>query len=85
MVLGKIINNNKCNNVIGFMTKDIYVFECGNWKISCVVRIFIGFRSKFTETRYLPAVMKEAGIVLSTNEVRKNKPQYNVTLENQTV
>ena len=25
----------------------------------------------FTETRYLPAVMKEAGVVQSTSEVRK--------------
>lgn len=28
----------------------------------------------FTETRYLPAVLKEAGIVSSTGEVRRNQP-----------
>lgn len=36
----------------------------------------------FTETRYLPAALKEAGIVQSTNEVRRNRPEFNVTLEN---
>lgn len=28
----------------------------------------------FTETRFLPAIMKEAGLVKSINEVRRNKP-----------
>lgn len=36
----------------------------------------------FTETRYLPAVMKEVGMVQSTNEVRKNRPDLNISLEN---
>lgn len=36
----------------------------------------------FTETRYLPAVMKEAGVVQSTSEVRKNRPDLNNSLEN---
>lgn len=36
----------------------------------------------FTETRYLPAIMKEAGIVQSTSEVRKNRSDLNVVLEN---
>ena len=35
----------------------------------------------FTETRFLPAVMKEAGIVQSTGEVRRNKPELMVTLD----
>lgn len=35
----------------------------------------------FTETRYLPAVLKETGIVQSTNEVRRNRPEFNVSLE----
>lgn len=35
----------------------------------------------FTETRYLPAIMKEAGIVSSTNEVRRNNQKYNVSLD----
>lgn len=34
----------------------------------------------FTETRFLPAVMKEAGIVQSTGEVRRNRPELCVTL-----
>ena len=29
----------------------------------------------FTNTRYLPAVMKEAGIVQSTREVKRNRPE----------
>lgn len=35
----------------------------------------------FTETRYLPAVMKEAGVVQSTSEVRKNRSDLNTSLE----
>lgn len=36
----------------------------------------------FTETRYLPAILKEAGIVSSSSEVRKNKPELNIVLKN---
>lgn len=35
----------------------------------------------FTETRFLPAIMKEAGIVQSTGEVRRNKPELCITLD----
>lgn len=35
----------------------------------------------FTETRYLPVVMKEAGVVQSTSEVRKNRSDLNISLE----
>lgn len=35
----------------------------------------------FTETRYLPAIMKEAGIVQSTGEVRRNKPEFCISLD----
>lgn len=35
----------------------------------------------FTETRYLPAILKETGIVSSTSEVRKNRPDLNIVLE----
>jgi len=35
----------------------------------------------FTETRFLPAIMKEAGIVQSTGEVRRNKPELFITLD----
>lgn len=35
----------------------------------------------FTETRFLPAIMKEAGMVQSTGEVRRNKPELCVTLD----
>ena len=35
----------------------------------------------FTETRSLPAVMKEAGIVSSTGEVRRNKPELCIMLD----
>ena len=34
----------------------------------------------FTETRFLPAIMKEAGIVQSTSEVRRNKPELMINL-----
>lgn len=36
----------------------------------------------FTDTRYLPAILKEAGIAPSISQVRKNKPIYDVMLEN---
>lgn len=35
----------------------------------------------FTNTRFLPAVMKEAGIVASTGEVRRNRPDLCVNLD----
>ena len=35
----------------------------------------------FTETRYLPAIMKEAGVVQSTGEVRRNRPDLCITLD----
>ena len=35
----------------------------------------------FTSTRFLPAVMKEAGIVSSTGEVRRNRPDLCINLE----
>lgn len=34
----------------------------------------------FTETRHLPAVLKEAGVVPSINEVKRNKPELNIML-----
>ena len=37
-------------------------------------------KTLFTDMRFLPAIMKEAGIVKSTNEVRKNKPELMITL-----
>lgn len=35
----------------------------------------------FTETRFLPAIMKEAGIVRSTSEVKRNRPELYITLD----
>lgn len=35
----------------------------------------------FTDTRWLPAVMKEAGLVKSNSEVRRNRPELMVTLD----
>lgn len=35
----------------------------------------------FTEIRFLPAIMKEAGIVQSAGEVRRNKPELCITLD----
>lgn len=37
-------------------------------------------KTLFTTTRWLPAVMKEAGIVKSTSEVKKNRPELCVVL-----
>lgn len=34
----------------------------------------------FTETRYLPVIMKEAGIVKSTREVLRNRKELDMTL-----
>ena len=35
----------------------------------------------FTETRFLPAILREAGVVSSTGEVRRNRPDLVRTLE----
>lgn len=35
----------------------------------------------FTDTRFLPAILKEAGIVSSTGEVRRNRPDLVRTLD----
>lgn len=35
----------------------------------------------FTETRFLPAIMKEAGLVQSTGEVKRNKPELCIALD----
>ena len=35
----------------------------------------------FTNTRWLPAVMKEAGIVKSTSKVKKNRPELCISLD----
>lgn len=35
----------------------------------------------FTDTRFLPAILKEAGVAPSVNEVRRNRPEYVRDLE----
>lgn len=35
----------------------------------------------FTESRFLPQILKEAGVVKSTGEVRRNKPEFVKTLD----
>lgn len=35
----------------------------------------------FTDQRYLPAILKEAGIVPSLSEVRRNRPELVTTLD----
>lgn len=58
----------------------------------CDVKLLIGYDEDdfeknekeytlFTETRFLPAIMKEAGVVKSANEVRRNKPELCITLD----
>lgn len=39
------------------------------------------FQTYFTDERSLPVVLKEAGIVPSTGEVRRNRPELVVTLD----
>lgn len=36
----------------------------------------------FTDTKFLPAVLVEAGIVKSISEVRRNKPELMINLNN---
>lgn len=36
----------------------------------------------WTKERYLPAILKEIGFVKSTSEVRRNKPEYDIFLNN---
>lgn len=36
----------------------------------------------FTQNRFLPAILKEAGVVGSTAEVRRNRPDLVKTLDN---
>ena len=38
-------------------------------------------KTLFTNTRFLPAIMKEAGVVDSTGEVRRNIPELCITLD----
>lgn len=38
-------------------------------------------KTLFTDTRFLPKLMKEAGMVSSTSIVRKNKPELVITLD----
>ena len=38
-------------------------------------------KTLFTETRFLPAIMKEAELVKSTGEVKRNKPELCITLD----
>lgn len=37
-------------------------------------------KTAFTTSRYLPAIMKEVGLVKSISEVRRNRPELNVCL-----
>lgn len=38
-------------------------------------------QTMFTSQHYLPALLKEAGIAPSTNEVRRNRPDLVITLD----
>lgn len=38
-------------------------------------------KTLFTDTRFLPAIMKEAGVVDSIGEVRRNRPELCITLD----
>lgn len=38
-------------------------------------------KTLYTNERYLPKILVEIGVVKSTSEVRRNKPQFNITLD----
>lgn len=40
-------------------------------------------KTMFTTETYLPKIMVESGVVKSISEVKRNKPQYNITLNKQ--
>lgn len=67
-----------CNVVIGNPIVDpekLLAYDTADWEQN------ERNQTLFTDNRYLPAVLKEAGIVKSANEVRRNRPDLNVTLE----
>lgn len=39
-------------------------------------------KNLFTDERFLPKILVDCGIVKSTSEVKRNKPQYNIILNN---
>ncbi len=55
--------------------KDLLAFDEQDWKNN------EQSQTLFTESRYLPSILKEAGVVSSTSEVRRNKPELNILLE----
>ncbi len=54
---------------------DVFAFDENDWENN------EKSQTLFTDTRFLPAIMKEAGIVNSTGEVRRNKPELVITLD----
>ena len=66
------------NVVIGkplFDIRQVIAFDNDDWeKNERAVTLF-------TETRFLPAIMKEAGLVDSTSEVRRNRKDLVITLD----
>lgn len=38
-------------------------------------------KTLFTDERYLPKILVDCGIVKSTSEVKRNKPQFNIILD----
>lgn len=55
--------------------KEIFAFNDADWEN------VEGPKTFFTSERNLAAVLKEIGVVKSISEVRRNKPQLCVTLE----
>ena len=39
-------------------------------------------KTLFTYERYLPKILVDCGLVKSTSEVKRNKPQYDIVLNN---
>lgn len=65
------------NIVIGrplVSASDLIAFNKADWENTEMPQTL------FTNTRFLPAVMKEAGLVSSISEVRRNQPRLMVNL-----
>lgn len=65
------------NIVIGnpvYSVNELLSFNNKDWEIEKE-------KTYFTNERYLPRILVDIGVVKSANEVRKNKPQMNITLD----
>lgn len=55
----------------------IFAHNTGDWETN------EKHKTLFTQERYLPKIMKEAGLVSSISEVKRNRPELCVKLQNE--